>query len=67
MLNVVVVNSFLLLVFLISSCLSCVEPSVTYDEKAIVVNGQRRILISGSIHYPRSFPEINTCNGFYYN
>ncbi|PPD99769.1 hypothetical protein GOBAR_DD03175 [Gossypium barbadense] len=39
--------------------------SVTYDRKAIVINGQRRILFSGSIHYPRSTPEINTCNGFY--
>ncbi|GAB4848513.1 Beta-galactosidase 3 [Ancistrocladus abbreviatus] len=32
--------------------------SVTYDRKAIVINGQRRILISGSIHYPRSTPEM---------
>ncbi|KAL5976639.1 hypothetical protein ACLOJK_020972 [Asimina triloba] len=32
--------------------------SVTYDRKAIVVNGQRRILLSGSIHYPRSVPEM---------
>ncbi|KAH1100755.1 hypothetical protein GLYMA_13G104000v4 [Glycine max] len=35
-----------------------VTASVTYDHKAIVVNGQRRILISGSIHYPRSTPEM---------
>ena len=32
--------------------------SVTYDKKAILINGQRRILISGSIHYPRSTPEV---------
>ncbi|KAL3527159.1 hypothetical protein ACH5RR_011815 [Cinchona calisaya] len=32
--------------------------SVSYDSKAIVINGQRRILISGSIHYPRSTPEM---------
>ncbi|KAF2324627.1 hypothetical protein GH714_015730 [Hevea brasiliensis] len=32
--------------------------SVTYDKKSIVINGQRRILISGSIHYPRSTPEM---------
>lgn len=31
---------------------------VTYDRKAIVINGQRRILISGSIHYPRSTPDV---------
>ncbi|XP_059623550.1 beta-galactosidase 3-like [Cornus florida] len=35
-----------------------VQCSVTYDKKAIVINGQRRILISGSIHYPRSTPEM---------
>ncbi|XP_059434788.1 beta-galactosidase 3-like isoform X1 [Corylus avellana] len=28
--------------------------AVTYDRKAIIINGQRRILFSGSIHYPRS-------------
>ncbi|XP_050937298.1 beta-galactosidase-like [Cucumis melo] len=32
--------------------------SVTYDHKAIIINGQRRILISGSIHYPRSTPQM---------
>ncbi|CAM8909490.1 unnamed protein product [Rhodiola kirilowii] len=31
---------------------------VAYDNKAIVINGQRRILISGSIHYPRSTPDM---------
>lgn len=35
-----------------------VQCSVTYDRKAVVINGKRRILISGSIHYPRSTPEI---------
>ncbi|KEH36209.1 putative beta-galactosidase [Medicago truncatula] len=31
---------------------------VTYDRKSLLINGQRRILISGSIHYPRSTPEM---------
>ncbi|KAJ8451967.1 hypothetical protein Cgig2_007450 [Carnegiea gigantea] len=35
-----------------------VQCGVTYDRKAILINGQRRILISGSIHYPRSTPEM---------
>ncbi|XP_072089187.1 beta-galactosidase isoform X1 [Arachis hypogaea] len=35
-----------------------VTASITYDHKAIVVNGQRKILFSGSIHYPRSTPQI---------
>lgn len=34
------------------------EASVSYDHRAITVNGQRKILISGSIHYPRSTPEV---------
>ncbi|KAF8406894.1 hypothetical protein HHK36_006015 [Tetracentron sinense] len=46
-----------LLVFL-SSWVSSVTASVSYDDKAIIINGQRRILISGSIHYPRSTPEM---------
>uniref|UniRef100_A0A5B6ZDD3 Beta-galactosidase n=1 Tax=Davidia involucrata TaxID=16924 RepID=A0A5B6ZDD3_DAVIN len=32
--------------------------SVTYDKKALIINGQRRILFSGSIHYPRSTPQM---------
>ncbi|XP_058723279.1 beta-galactosidase-like [Vicia villosa] len=39
-------------------CVCSVTASVTYDHKAIVINGQRRILISGSIHYPRSTPQM---------
>ncbi|GAV87945.1 Glyco_hydro_35 domain-containing protein/Gal_Lectin domain-containing protein [Cephalotus follicularis] len=35
-----------------------VNASVSYDERAITINGQRRILLSGSIHYPRSSPEM---------
>ncbi|CAO2840182.1 unnamed protein product [Amaranthus hypochondriacus] len=38
--------------------LSLVNASVGYDHHAITINGQRRILISGSIHYPRSTPEM---------
>ena len=37
-----------------------VTASVTYDHKAIVIDGKRRILISGSIHYPRSTPQVHT-------
>ncbi|CAN1286643.1 Beta-galactosidase 1 [Linum perenne] len=45
--------------FLLALCFSSsVFDSVTYDSKAIVINGQRKILISGSIHYPRSTPEM---------
>ncbi|KAJ9183822.1 hypothetical protein P3X46_007629 [Hevea brasiliensis] len=49
---------FLLSILLFSSWIFSVMATVTYDHKAIVINGQRRILISGSIHYPRSTPEM---------
>lgn len=39
-------------------CTEVIQCSVSYDNKAILINGQRRILISGSIHYPRSTPEV---------
>ncbi|KAL6212866.1 hypothetical protein ACLB2K_018081 [Fragaria x ananassa] len=32
--------------------------TVSYDKKAIRINGRRKLLISGSIHYPRSTPEM---------
>lgn len=32
--------------------------NVTYDHRAVVIDGKRRVLISGSIHYPRSTPEM---------
>nr|KYP36940.1 Beta-galactosidase [Cajanus cajan] len=50
-------NFYTLLLFL-CVCAVTVTASVTYDHKAIVVNGQRRILFSGSIHYPRSTPQM---------
>ncbi|RWW01841.1 hypothetical protein GW17_00035092 [Ensete ventricosum] len=30
---------------------------VTYDGRALIINGTRRLLFSGSIHYPRSPPK----------
>ena len=33
---------------------------VTYDNKALVIDGKRRILQSGSIHYPRATPEVSS-------
>ncbi|ERN14823.1 beta-galactosidase 8 isoform X1 [Amborella trichopoda] len=32
--------------------------TVTYDDRALVIDGQRRLLFSGSIHYPRTTPEV---------
>lgn len=30
--------------------------NVTYDSRALVIDGHRRLLIAGCIHYPRSTP-----------
>lgn len=46
---------------LLGSWVFSVMGSVSYDRNAIIVNGQRRILVSGSIHYPRSTPEVYYC------
>ncbi|KAK1618342.1 hypothetical protein QYE76_023859 [Lolium multiflorum] len=35
---------------------SCTK--VSYDDRALVIDGERRIILSGSIHYPRSTPEM---------
>jgi len=32
--------------------------NVTYDQRALVIDGQRRMLISAGIHYPRATPEV---------
>ncbi|XP_068329195.1 LOW QUALITY PROTEIN: beta-galactosidase 16 [Pyrus communis] len=31
---------------------------VTYDGRSLIINGERKVLFSGSIHYPRSAPEM---------
>uniref|UniRef100_A0A6N2N6L2 Beta-galactosidase n=1 Tax=Salix viminalis TaxID=40686 RepID=A0A6N2N6L2_SALVM len=47
-----------LVVVVLLGCSQLIQCVVTYDRKAIMINGQRRILFSGSIHYPRSTPDI---------
>ncbi|KAK2969871.1 hypothetical protein RJ640_030180, partial [Escallonia rubra] len=37
---------------------STVQVTVTYDQKALVIDGKRRILQSGSFHYPRTTAEM---------
>ena len=32
--------------------------NVTYDHRALLIDGKRRVLVSGSIHYPRSTAEV---------
>lgn len=35
------------------------EPfNVSYDHRAIIIGGKRRMLISAGIHYPRATPDV---------
>ncbi|KAE9608968.1 putative beta-galactosidase [Lupinus albus] len=34
--------------------------NVTYDGRSLIINGEHKILFFGSIHYPRSTPEVHT-------
>lgn len=36
-----------------------VGANVSYDGRSLIIDGQRRILFSGSIHYPRSTPDVS--------
>ncbi|KAL2460097.1 Beta-galactosidase 3 [Abeliophyllum distichum] len=51
-------SKWLLLCTLLISAVQFTHCSVTYDKKSLIINGQRRILFSGSIHYPRSTPDM---------
>lgn len=55
MINIIMV---IMLGYICLSIISPVSANVWYDNKAITINKQRRILLSGSIHYPRSTPEV---------
>ncbi|GLT74321.1 hypothetical protein SLA2020_461260 [Shorea laevis] len=37
---------------------SCSAATIDYDANALIINGQRKIIIAGAIHYPRSTPEM---------
>lgn len=34
--------------------------NVTYDHRSLIIDGQRKLFISASIHYPRSVPAVIT-------
>ncbi|KAJ0969499.1 hypothetical protein J5N97_022376 [Dioscorea zingiberensis] len=55
--KVVVVMVVMIMVFMASPT-PAMAGNVTYDGKSLIINGSRRILFSGSIHYPRSTPEM---------
>nr|CAB3473232.1 unnamed protein product [Digitaria exilis] len=48
----------LLLLLVLAAAAPCGATTVAYNDRAVVIDGQRRIILSGSIHYPRSTPEM---------
>ncbi|XP_022972609.1 beta-galactosidase [Cucurbita maxima] len=56
--SLVLVNSLVLAVLALALFSSGEKLSVSYDGRALTINGQRKIIVSGSIHYPRSTPEM---------
>lgn len=36
----------------------CLGYNVSYDRRSLIINGQRKLLISAAIHYPRSVPAV---------
>lgn len=61
-----VANILLTLIPLLATCLVVVHaagdgyPKVTYDKRSLIINGSRELLFSGSIHYPRTQPEVRS-------
>lgn len=53
---------FLLSCLLLSTC--AYATIVSHDGRAITIDGHRRVLLSGSIHYPRSTPEVTKHNTY---
>ncbi|XP_060176196.1 beta-galactosidase 13-like [Lycium barbarum] len=56
------ISSRLLSLVVLSLAVSCAfgekTKGVTYDARSMIVNGERELLFSGSIHYPRMPPEM---------
>lgn len=46
------------LLLCLAAAMTSFAANVTYDHRALVIDGKRRVLISGSIHYPRSTPDM---------
>ncbi|XP_074580440.1 beta-galactosidase 15-like [Curcuma longa] len=49
---------FLVSLLFFCLCSSAAAANVTYDGRAIIIDGQRKLLVSGSIHYPRSTAQM---------
>ncbi|CAK7352366.1 unnamed protein product [Dovyalis caffra] len=48
----------ILLIASLALLCSCSAITVDYDSNAVIINGERKIIMAGAIHYPRSTPEM---------
>uniref|UniRef100_A0A7N0TX48 beta-galactosidase n=1 Tax=Kalanchoe fedtschenkoi TaxID=63787 RepID=A0A7N0TX48_KALFE len=53
-----IANRFISCLLALNFLLRAAYSDVKYDSRGLIVDGERRILFSGSIHYPRSDPEM---------
>ncbi|KAK8716367.1 hypothetical protein V6N13_043679 [Hibiscus sabdariffa] len=49
---------YVVVVAVLASTTEAGEGNVSYDGRSLIINGQRKLLFSGSIHYPRSTPQM---------
>lgn len=49
---------WLLVVVVLGGCDFGEGSNVTYDRRSLIIDGQRKLLVSASIHYPRSVPAM---------
>ena len=40
------------------SCSNSLATNISYDGCSLIINGEHKIILLGSIHYPRSTPEV---------
>ena len=57
----------LLPLLLVYEAAAAAVSGVTYDHRSLIINGRRRLLISTSIHYPRSVPAVRSYAPSTYN
>lgn len=56
--NILLIIWLMVCLWCISICSYSIAIEVSYDERALKIDGERRIILSGSIHYPRSTPKV---------
>ncbi|KMT02832.1 hypothetical protein BVRB_8g194140 [Beta vulgaris subsp. vulgaris] len=52
------ITLLLTIITILSLSHSSLSTVVSHDGRALLINGERKIILSGSIHYPRSTPEM---------